>query len=138
MQILIAFINLKIAFINLKIQKNIPRIFSIRIHKFFECVQSEKKQDQRRNYVTKIFEQPRCICKNFTIVKNRLKITNFVKKVCHTYFGVKSAEQDQTWAPYTVCGHCNSTFLAEMGKRRKIIRIWFFYGFTKNKRSHSY
>ena len=46
---------------NLFIQKKIPRIFSIQIHKFFDCVPSGKKQDQRRNYVTKIFEQPRQI-----------------------------------------------------------------------------
>ena len=34
------------------------------------------------------------ICRNFATVKNRLKITNFVKTVCHTYFGVKPAELD--------------------------------------------
>ena len=49
--------------------------------------------------------------RNFTIVKNRLKITGFVKKMCHTYVGVKPAEQDQTWALHIACGNCKPTWL---------------------------
>ena len=90
----------------------------------------EKNKTKEEIMLLKYLNNPDKFCliyRNFTLVKNRLKITNFVKNVCHTYLGVKSAEQDQTWAPYTVRGDCNSTFLGEMGKRRKIFRIWFFY-----------
>ena len=31
--------------------------------------------------------------------------------MCHTYFGVKPAKQDQTWALHIACGNCKSTLL---------------------------
>ena len=51
------------------------------------------------------------ICGDFTSVKTRLKITDFIEKVYHTYFGVKLGDEEKTWAPHVVCSNCNSTLL---------------------------
>lgn len=47
------------------------------------------------------------ICRNFTTVKNRLKITDFIKNVYHMYFRVNLGEQVKIWAPHIACSNCN-------------------------------
>ena len=51
------------------------------------------------------------LCGNFTTVKNRMKIADFIKKMYHTYFEVKLGEQYKTWAHHIICSNCNSTLL---------------------------
>ena len=41
--------------------------------------------------------------------KQRLPITDFVKKAYLAYFEVKLGDQDKKWAPHKVCGACVAT-----------------------------
>ena len=50
--------------------------------------------------------------------KQRLPITDFVKKAYLSYFEVKLGNQDQKWAPQKVCGACVTT-LRKWSKRQK-------------------
>lgn len=46
------------------------------------------------------------ICGNYTVVKQRQDITDFVKNAYYAYFGVRLGDQDKTWAPHKVCRTC--------------------------------
>lgn len=46
------------------------------------------------------------ICGEYTVLKQQLNITDFVKKVYFAYFGLKLGDQDKVWAPHKVCKRC--------------------------------
>lgn len=46
------------------------------------------------------------ICGVFLFVKQKMKITDFVKRVYFSYFHVKLGDQDKPWAPHYVCKSC--------------------------------
>ena len=49
-----------------------------------------------------------CICECFTTPKERRKITDFIQKAHHVYFGVKLGDKDKPWAPHRFCASCVS------------------------------
>ena len=69
------------------------------------------------------------ICGNFTVKKQQRNITDFVRKVYYTYFGVKLGDQDKSWAPHKVCSICVEE-LRQWSQRKKqslnfgITMIW--------------
>ena len=46
------------------------------------------------------------ICDECTVLKQKLNIRDFVKKVYFAYFGLKLGDQDKAWAPHKVCKRC--------------------------------
>ena len=46
------------------------------------------------------------ICDEYTILKQKLNISDFVKKVYFAYFGLRLGDQDIAWAPHKVCKRC--------------------------------
>lgn len=46
------------------------------------------------------------ICGEYTVLKQQLNITDFVKKVYFAYFGLKLGDEDKVWAPHKVCKRC--------------------------------
>ena len=91
-----------------------PWIFVIHIYKSFKCEPNESNRNEEEILSRKCLNNPDAfclICGNFTTVKNRLKITDFIKKVYHMYFGVKLRNQDKIWTPHIICCNCNSTLL---------------------------
>ena len=70
----------------------------IHIYKSFKCEESESNRNEEEILSRKCLNNPDVfclICGNFTTVKNRLKITDFIKKVYDMYFGVKLRDQDK-------------------------------------------
>ena len=43
------------------------------------------------------------ICSNVVLHNRQAKITDFVKKAYHNYFGVKLGNQDKPFAPHICC-----------------------------------
>ena len=46
------------------------------------------------------------ICGRFTTPKERQKITDFIQKAYHAYFGVKLGDQGKPWAPHRIGASC--------------------------------
>jgi hypothetical protein len=46
------------------------------------------------------------ICENFVVKKQRQNINFFFKTAYFVYFGIKLGDQDNLWAPHTVCSVC--------------------------------
>ena len=46
------------------------------------------------------------ICGKITLPKRKTKITSFVKKCYHAYFGMKLGDQDKPFAPHICCKAC--------------------------------
>lgn len=46
------------------------------------------------------------ICGQYTLVKQRRNITDFVKDSYFAYFGVRLGQQDKQWVPHNVCCFC--------------------------------
>ena len=46
------------------------------------------------------------ICGEFKITDERNRVTKFIQKAYHVYFGVQLGDQDKTWAPHVVCKTC--------------------------------
>ena len=51
------------------------------------------------------------ICVHSTTPKERQKITDFIQKAYHAYFGVKIGDHEKPWAPYRVYESCMSTWV---------------------------
>ena len=85
-------------------------IFVINNH--FEYEQSETNRINKEEIMSrkslKIPDAFYYICGKFTTIKSRLSITDFIKKVHHTYFGVKLGEQDKTYDPHIASSNCKS------------------------------
>ena len=45
----------------------------------------------------------------FTLVKDRHKITEKVEKSYIQYYGVKTGDQDIPWTPHVICKHAKSS-----------------------------
>ncbi|KAI0983561.1 hypothetical protein GJ496_007294 [Pomphorhynchus laevis] len=45
-------------------------------------------------------------CREYTLVENRLNITDFVARAYLTYLAIKLGDQDKYWAPHSVCKQC--------------------------------
>ena len=76
------------------------------------------------------------ICGNFTTVKNRLKITDSIKKGDHKYFGIKRGEQNKTWARHIVCSNCLSCVCCSYGLKRPhpyyVLLLWVIHEVNPN------
>ena len=46
------------------------------------------------------------ICGEFKITDERNRITEFIQKAYHAYFGIQFGDQDKPWAPHVVCKTC--------------------------------
>ena len=46
------------------------------------------------------------ICDKVTLPDRKTKITSFVKKCYHAYFGMKLGDQDKPFAPHICCKDC--------------------------------
>ena len=46
------------------------------------------------------------ICGKVTLSDHKTKITSFVKKCYHAYFGMKLGDQDKPFAPHICCKAC--------------------------------
>ena len=46
------------------------------------------------------------ICSNVVLPNCQTKITDFVKKAYHDYFGVKLGDKDKTFTPHVCCKTC--------------------------------
>ena len=46
------------------------------------------------------------ICGEFKITDERNRVTEFIQKAYHAYFGVQLGDQDKPWAPHVVCKSC--------------------------------
>ena len=46
------------------------------------------------------------ICGEFCMAKNRLGVSDFVKKAYLAYFGCHLGDKDKVWAPHIVCKCC--------------------------------
>ncbi|GBM82659.1 hypothetical protein AVEN_200563-1 [Araneus ventricosus] len=67
------------------------------------------------------------ICGEFTIKKQQRNITDFVKKLCFAYFGVKLGDQDKSWATHIVCCICVEELKQWLSGKQKYLRfpmIW--------------
>ena len=63
------------------------------------------------------------ICGRFTTPKERWKITDFIQKVYHAYFGVKLGDQDNPWTSHRVCD--------QQGKN---ISLWGFLWYGESQK----
>jgi hypothetical protein len=59
------------------------------------------------------------ICGHVILPKRKAKITNFVKKAYHAYFGMKLGDQDKPFAPHFCCKTCVENLRGWMNKKRK-------------------
>lgn len=76
------------------------------------------------------------ICGEYVVKKHQRKITDFVQKVYHAYFGVKLGDQDKPWAPHKVCAVCVEDLRRWSKGKKKTFRfgipmIW------REQRNHS-
>ena len=46
------------------------------------------------------------ICSEFKIADKINRVTEFIQKAFHAYFGVQLGDQDKPWAPHVVCKTC--------------------------------
>ena len=46
------------------------------------------------------------ICGEFKTTDERNRVTEFIQKAYHAYFGVQLGDQDKPWAPHVVCKTC--------------------------------
>ena len=63
-------------------------------------------------------------CRNKTIVPNRNPVIMFIKRVYHTYFGMKCVGQDKACAPHMVYTTCTDFFYVVGPMGRKV--VWSF------------
>ena len=59
------------------------------------------------------------ICGNVILPGRVAKVTDFVKKVYHAYFGVKLADQDKPFAPHVSCKTCVENLRDWRDRKRK-------------------
>ena len=50
-----------------------------------------------------------CICGEYMMAKYRFNARDFIKRAYEACFGMKSGDQDKSWAPHKVCKHRTET-----------------------------
>ena len=84
--------------------------FVIHIYKSFMYEQRESNRSEKEIMLQKrLNNSDTYICRNFTTVKNRLKITDFMWSNLH--FRVNLGEEVKIWAPHIACSNCHWTLL---------------------------
>ena len=63
------------------------------------------KRRQRRNHLDVFWY----ICGEYMLAKYRFNVRDFIKRVYKAYFGIKSGDQDKSWAPHKACKQCAET-----------------------------
>ena len=70
---------------------------------FLFCILDRQRMDRKRTNHPDRF----CyICGNVILPGRLAKITDFVKKAYHTYFGVKLGDQEKSFPPHVSCKTC--------------------------------
>ena len=63
------------------------------------------------------------ICGEFTIANDRCSVTRNVKKLYHTYFGIKLGNHDKGFARYVACMSCRTKLRMWYNKRLKSLHF---------------
>ena len=104
------------------------------------CILHSVKIKQKKKSMSK--ERRKCaldpnvfcyISGRFTTPKERRKITDFIQKAYHPYFGVKLGDQDKPWAPHRVYASCASLLsLWTKGKKHFTFGVHMVWREPKN------
>ena len=90
--------------------------------------QKKKGMSKERNKSTLVSNVFCYIYGRFTTLKERRKITVFIQKACHSYFGVKLGGQDKSWTPHRICASCVSILILRTKGKNISLLGFLWYG----------
>ena len=63
------------------------------------------------------------ICGEYTTVPNRNRVTKFIKRAYHTYFGTKLGDQYKSLAPHMVCKTCTKYLRRWTNGKKRCLKL---------------
>ena len=91
---------------------------------FLFCILDRERMDRKcTNHPDRLCY----ICCNVILPGRLAKITDFVKKTYHAYFGVKFGDQDKPFAPHVSCKTCVENLRDLRDKKGKVCHSLFLW-----------